>query len=221
MFYRIKRHWIRFWMRFGGTEFAGRMATRLALLPVEPFRHRYSLASLYPHGFIAPDANVCKDGLDVGEYIYIGSNVTIYRRNDAGNIIIGDRVYLNESITIEAGFGGSLEIGEETHIQPGCQFSAYMGIIKIGRRVQIAPRCAFYPYDHGIARDKSMMDQPLVSRGGITVGDGAWIGYGAIILDGVTIGSGAVIGAGSIVKRDIPDYAIAAGTPAKVIKVRE
>ncbi len=66
-----------------------------------------------------------------------------------------------------------------------------------------------------------MMDQPLVSRGGITVGDGAWIGYGAIILDGVTIGSGAVIGAGSVVKRDIPDYAIAAGTPAKVIKMRE
>jgi acetyltransferase-like isoleucine patch superfamily enzyme len=156
---------------------------------------------------------VCKHGLDVGEYIYIGSNVTIYRRNDAGNIIIGDRVYLNESITIEAGFGGSLEIGEETHIQPGCQFSAYTGIIKIGRRVQIAPRCAFYPYDHGIARDKSMMDQPLVSRGGITVGDGVWIGYGAIILDGVTIGSGAVIGAGSVVKRDIPDYCCEEGYP--------
>ncbi len=91
----------------------------------------------------------------------------------------------------------------------------------MGRNVQIAPRCAFYPYDHGISRAKSMMEQPLISRGGIVVKDEAWIGYGAIILDGVTIGDGAVVGAGSVVKDYIPDYAIAAGIPAKVIKTRD
>ena len=47
-----------------------------------------------------------------------------------------------------------------------------------------------------------------------------WIGVGAIILRGVTIGDGAVIGANSVVTKDIPPYAIAVGSPAKVIKYR-
>ena len=49
----------------------------------------------------------------------------------------------------------------------------------------------------------------------IVIGDGAWIGAGAIILPGITIGEYAVIGAGSVVTKDIPAYTIAAGNPCK------
>lgn len=52
----------------------------------------------------------------------------------------------------------------------------------------------------------------------IVIKDGAHIGIGAIIMPGVTIGEGAVIGAGAVVTRDIPDYCVAAGVPARVIK---
>lgn len=208
-------------MRFGGYSAAGRISTRLALIPVEPFRHRYPLASLYPHGFTAPDAVICKTGFVRGKFVYIGSRVTFFRQRDGGEIIIGNEVYLNDSIRLETGFGGAIEIGDGTHIQPECQFSAYTGNIKVGRNVQIAPRCAFYPYDHGISRAKTMMEQPLVSKGEIVVKDEAWLGYGTIVLDGVTIGVGAVVGAGSVVKDDIPDYAISAGIPAKAIKMRD
>lgn len=52
----------------------------------------------------------------------------------------------------------------------------------------------------------------------IHIQDGAHIGIGAIIMPGVTIGKGAVIGAGAVVTRDIPDYCVAVGSPAKVIK---
>jgi len=208
-------------MRFGGFGAFGKIATKLSLIPVEPFRHRYPLATLYHHGFTAPDAMICKTGLVRGKYVYIGSRVTLFRQEDGGEIIIGDRVYLNDSIRFETGFGGSIEIGDGTHIQPECQFSAYAGKIKIGKNVQIAPRCAFYPYNHGISLEKSMMEQPIVSKGGIMVMDEAWLGYGVIVLDGVTIGEGAVIGAGSVVKDDIPDYAISVGVPAKIIKMRE
>lgn len=52
----------------------------------------------------------------------------------------------------------------------------------------------------------------------IVIKDGAHIGIGSIIMPGVTIGQGAVIGAGAVVTRDIPDYSIAVGSPAKVIK---
>lgn len=64
---------------------------------------------------------------------------------------------------------------------------------------------------------KPVMDCKLVYKP-IHIQDGAHIGIGAIIMPGVTIGKGAVIGAGSVVTRDIPDYCVAAGVPAKVIK---
>ena len=50
--------------------------------------------------------------------------------------------------------------------------------------------------------------------------DDVWIGFGVIILDGVTIGKGAIIAAGSVVTKSIPENAIAAGSPARVIKSR-
>lgn len=54
----------------------------------------------------------------------------------------------------------------------------------------------------------------------VTVGNDVWIGYRAMILNGVTIGDGAIIGAGAIVTKDIPAYAIAVGVPAKIIRYR-
>jgi acetyltransferase-like isoleucine patch superfamily enzyme len=68
--------------------------------------------------------------------------------------------------------------------------------------------------------DAAIMDQGAYSKGPIRIGDHVWIGTGAIILDGVTIGAGAIIGAGAVVTKDIPENAIAAGVPAKVIRLR-
>lgn len=58
------------------------------------------------------------------------------------------------------------------------------------------------------------------SKGGITLEDDVWIGYGATILDGVTLGRGSVVAAGAVVTKDVPPYAVVAGVPAKVIKYR-
>jgi acetyltransferase-like isoleucine patch superfamily enzyme len=121
---------------------------------------------------------------------------------------------------IETGQGGGVFIGSDTHIQPRCQFSAYKGSIRIGHGVQIAPYCSFYPYDHGIAPDNLISKQPIRSTGDIVIGDDAWLGVGVCVLDGGRIGKGAVIGAGSVVTSDIPDYAIAVGVPARVVKSR-
>lgn len=77
-----------------------------------------------------------------------------------------------------------------------------------------------YPYNHGMSPDVPVRNQPLTSRGGITIGDDAWLGYGVIVLDGVHIGDGAVVAAGAVVVNNIPAMAIAGGVPAKVLRFR-
>lgn len=61
-------------------------------------------------------------------------------------------------------------------------------------------------------------DWSVVKRAPVIIKDKAWIGFNNIILKGVTIGEGAIIGAGSVVTKDVPDYAVVAGNPAKIVK---
>ena len=69
------------------------------------------------------------------------------------------------------------------------------------------------------ARDAAVIDQPRTSRG-IVLGDNVWLGAGAKVLDGVRIGSHVVVGADAVVTADLPDGAIAAGVPARVVRLR-
>jgi acetyltransferase-like isoleucine patch superfamily enzyme len=186
-----------------------------------PYRGRVSLARLHPRGYIAPSATLHHTTLRFGQHVFIGDRVLIYQHDsERGSVELGARVRLHREVIIETGRGGSLVIGDETNVQPRCQFSAYQGSIRIGRGVSIAPYCAFYPYDHGIAPDMSVRKQPLRSRGGIVIEDEAWLGVGVIVLDGVCIGQGAVVGAGSVVAHDVPAGAVVHGVPARVLMLR-
>jgi acetyltransferase-like isoleucine patch superfamily enzyme len=175
---------------------------------------------LNEYGFVAPDAEIFHSDFRRGKHVFVGERVVIYQAYLGGPVEFGDGVHLHLGSIIETGQGGSVLIGAHTHIQPRCQFSAYKGSIRIGCGVQIAPYCSFYPYDHGIEPDSLISKQPIRSRGDIVVGDDAWLGVGVCVLDGARIGKGAVIGAGSVVTGEIPDYAIAVGVPARVVRSR-
>lgn len=219
-FRRFVTYWARFWLHVAAIGVLNRTASRLAALFHSPFYGRVPLARLHPHGFTSPNAEIHHPLLKRARHCFIGEEVLIFQDKRGGGVTLGDCVHLHRRCTLQTGQGGSITIGEQTHVQLGCQFSAYLGSIQIGARVEIAPNCAFYPYNHGMKAGIAVRDQPLSSKGGIVVGDDAWLGYGVIVLDGARIGQGAVIGAGSVVTGDVPDGAIAAGIPATVIKIR-
>jgi acetyltransferase-like isoleucine patch superfamily enzyme len=212
--------WVRGWMRFAGLGFFGRMATRLAVLFMPPFSERARLAWMTPRGYVAPSATIYHSDFQRGPRVFIGERVLIFQDKGGGAVRLAESVHLYDDISILTIAGGSIEIGGRTRIQPRCQFTAAVSPIRIGRNVEIAPNCAFYPYDHGIEPGTLISEQPLKTKGGISVEDGAWLGFGVIVLDGVRIGKGAVVGAGSVVMHDVPDGAVAFGVPARVVKMR-
>lgn len=90
----------------------------------------------------------------------------------------------------------------------------------IGKNVLVASDVFIIDYNHGMnPMTPHYLDNVLETKGeGVMIGDGAWIGNNVIILPGVNIGKKAIIGAGSVVTRDIPDYSVAVGNPAKLVK---
>ena len=216
----FKNRWVRFWMRYAGLSGFGRFATRLATWFALPHKASKYLAYLNPRGYIAPTATIHHSDLRMGSNILIGDRVVIYQAEKGGPVEMGDQVHILRDAIIETGFGGYLTIGSGSTVNPRCQLNAYVAPIQIGRGVQLAPNCALYSYDHGCAPGEPIREQPLQTRGGITIDDDVWLGVGVIVLSGVHIGKGSVIGAGSIVTHDIPDEAIAVGSPARVIKMR-
>jgi acetyltransferase-like isoleucine patch superfamily enzyme len=217
---KIQRKWARFWMKFAGIDRLGRIAALLSAWGLPPYYGRLPLSRLTKKGYISPHAVLCHHKLKLGNHIYIDDGVMVFQDKDGETVEIGDSVHIHRDTIIQTGAGGKLTIGNQSCIQPRCQFSAYKGSIAIGHRAEIAPACAFYPYDHGMAPGLSVIEQPISTKGGIILGDDVWLGYGVVVLDGVCIGKDAVIGAGSVVTKNIQAEAIAAGNPARVIKMR-
>jgi acetyltransferase-like isoleucine patch superfamily enzyme len=135
---------------------------------------------------------------------------------------IGKRVIVCEQAWIMAenlvkGRAPSISIGDGTYIGHFCHIVAVDRMV-IGENVLIANKAYFSDNVHGY-RDPSVpiISQPVEFKGAVEIGDGSWIGENVAIL-GAKVGKHCVIGANSVVTHDIPDYCVAVGSPAAVIK---
>jgi acetyltransferase-like isoleucine patch superfamily enzyme len=212
--------WAEYWIRRSGLGKMGRFATWLASLAGYRYKDARRFVYWNKNGFVSPRATIPKKGLNLGKFVFIDDEVTIYRSKTGGAIQLGDESAVLRHSILEADEGGEIRIGAKTWIHPDCKLIAALNDIRIGSGVLLAANCALYPHNHGIRPGIPIIQQPCNSKGPIEIGDGAWLGTGVVVLSGVTIGDGAVIGAGSVVTKEIPPNAVAFGVPARVVKMR-
>jgi acetyltransferase-like isoleucine patch superfamily enzyme len=157
--------------------------------------------------------------IHIGRNVVIDDNCLLDAKGAANRgIRIGDGVFVGRN-TILSCKNGDIELADGANLGFNCEvFSA--------SRVTIGPSVLMAAYTYVIGGDHDLSDtsKPVLAQGrtsaGVTIGEGAWLGAGAKILDGVTIGAHAVVGAGAVVKDDVPAHAVAVGMPARVVSTR-
>jgi acetyltransferase-like isoleucine patch superfamily enzyme len=112
----------------------------------------------------------------------------------------------------------TLRVGDGTYIGRFAHINAWRNV-SIGRDVLIADRVYISDCEHGFTDiSQPVIAQGDVFRGDVVLKDGCWLGIGVVILPGVTIGRNAVVAANSVVNRDVDDFTVVGGAPARFIK---
>jgi acetyltransferase-like isoleucine patch superfamily enzyme len=115
---------------------------------------------------------------------------------------------------------GEVRIGAKTVLGQECTISSFQHV-SIGRECIIADRVMLIDFDHGVVEVERPIREQGIYKRDVRVGHNVWIGYGACILRGVTVGDNTVIGTSSVVTKDVPDNAVVAGAPARLLRMRE
>ncbi len=114
---------------------------------------------------------------------------------------------------------GTFHLGESAYIGENCWVSSTK-CVRVERDVLIGPGCHITDANHGVSGRGPINGQARTAAP-VTIGEGAWLGAGAKVLAGVQVGRGSVVGAGAVVTKDVPDYAIVGGVPARIIGSRD
>ena len=158
-------------------------------------------------------------GVILDDYSVLDIRVDGDKPESEVGIEIGDHALVGRSSLIVAK-NAKIRLGNACNISSNCRI-ATQSRVEIGESVLIAAYAYIGPGNHAIEDTSTpIIEQEMDNRGGVIIGDHAWIGTRATILDGVKIGAHAVIGAHSLVRDDVPEGAIVAGTPAKILKYR-
>ncbi len=145
--------------------------------------------------------------------ISVKGNIQLW--ND--NVSVGEGTNIYPNVTLWG--PGVITIGR--HVELGINTVIYSSeYVTIGDYVNIAANCYIIDSNHGVKRNSRIQEQSSIVKGPVIIEEDVWLGAGVKVLSGVHIGKGAVIGAGAVVNKNIPDYAIAVGVPAKIIGYR-
>lgn len=145
---------------------------------------------------------------------------TLLQISDGGGVSLAARIDVARGVEMTAR-RGQISIGARTFIGPWVSIVARESVT-IGCDCLIAERVTIRDQDHQIhGKPGVQIAQAGFQIAPVAIGDGAWIGAGAVILKGVTIGKGAVVAANAVVTRDVADDAIVGGVPARHLGMRK
>lgn len=155
-------------------------------------------------------------GAKAGQQLELHGKLPCITNN--GTLVIGNHVVIRSpQHRVELGIstGATLSIGNDSYLNQGATIACNQQI-EIGTRCLIGEFVAIYDtHFHPLQPDQPVKTAP------VRIGRNVWIGHRAVILPGVTIGDHAVIGAGAIVTKDVPARTIVGGNPAKPIRIVE
>ncbi|MGO4725317.1 MULTISPECIES: acyltransferase [unclassified Inquilinus] len=147
--------------------------------------------------------------LRVGEACFLSPKAHIY----PDRLTLGDRCIIAAGVRVH----GELTAGD--HCSLNLNASA-IGTVRMGSWVRVAAGAVLAGFDHVSEDPETPIGLQGVSSKGIEIGDDVWVGANAVVTDGVRIGSHCIIAAGAVVTRDVPDYALVGGNPARLIRDR-
>lgn len=158
----------------------------------------------------------------VAKYLPRSSSKIKIGRKIRGYCVRGMLSKVGEDVNVERMAdiaSNKLKIGNHS----GIGVRAYLqGDITIGDYVMMAPDVSIFTTNHNTERtDIPMCQQGNAAEKPVVIGNDVWIGTRATIMGGVTVGDHSIIAAGAVVTKNVPEYAIVGGVPAKVIKYRQ
>jgi lipopolysaccharide O-acetyltransferase len=140
-------------------------------------------------------------------------------------ISIGSRTFVGQGSWLRVQEGpeglGRIAIGDDCSLTGMCALSSATSI-RVGAKVLMARNIYVADHRHAFTDvGQAVLDQGIEQVAPVEIADGAWLGQNVVVGPGVTIGRGAVIGANSVVLSDVPDFAVAVGSPAQVVRTLE
>lgn len=151
----------------------------------------------------------------IGFPTYIGKPVFVEGRK---NIFIGKRVRIFPGIRMEAIGNGKIVIGDNVAIEQNVHITSAGEELKIGDNSTIAANVFVTNLDHEYQNiEKGVMDQGHILRR-TEIGEGCFIGYGAVIQAGTILGRHCIVGSNAVVRGQFPDYSVIVGVPGQVVK---
>ncbi len=155
--------------------------------------------------------------IEIGNNVVIDDHCLIDAKGiDNQGIRIGDKSFLGRN-TILSCKNGDIHLGKNVNIGFNCYiFSGSQ--VSLADNVLMAAYCYLIGGDHDKIDSKEATTSQGSSSYGIHVGENAWLGAGVKVQDGTSIGVCSIVGTGAVVTKNIPDYSVAVGIPARVIK---